>query len=429
METAGTTNRPRQDMARLKSRLDGEFGALAARVETQSNPAPTPLAPSPGFHRSLFRPDPSNPWAAGAANGPADRRQGSGSPVAGASGAPDAGTSAAGRGVRTRHSHGSTVTFDAGGGRDAGSEERRRCPRRPRRRSRRCAHARPRPGGPAGARSRRSIGELPMQPTILGDFVDDLSRSREPGGVRGEARRPGLARPRGRAGALARSILRPSAGEPKAGCASRRPPESLRPAPCEPPAPGQNRPAGLPVALARAVAPARHAAAAFLVVFAALLAVSTTAQAQTTGICGRTAAVRTAILGKISGVSNCANVTDAHLAAITGTLDLRAKRITALAAGDFEELTALTELRLSYNRLATLPANVFDGLTALTELQLQQNSLTTLPARRVRQTDLADGPRFPPGCCWSCWAIPGRPSRPPRMLCPMTERFWMPGAR
>ena len=72
------------------------------------------------------------------------------------------------------------------------------------------------------------------------------------------------------------------------------------------------------MALARAVAPARHAAAAFLVVFAALLAVSTTAQAQTTGICGRTAAVRTAIVGKISGVSNCADVTDAHLADITG---------------------------------------------------------------------------------------------------------------
>ena len=219
-----------------------------------------------------------------------------------------------------------------------------------------------------------------MQPTILGDFVDDLSRSREPGGVRGEARRPGLARPRGRAGALARSILRPSAGEPKAGCASRRPPESLRPAPCEPPAPGQNRPAGLPVALARAVAPARHAAAAFLVVFAALLAVSTTAQAQTTGICGRTAAVRTAILGKISGVSNCASVTDAHLTAITGTLNLSNKGITALAAGDFDKLTALTRLYLDSNSLTTLPAGVFDGLTALTELQLYNNSLSTLPA-------------------------------------------------
>ena len=219
-----------------------------------------------------------------------------------------------------------------------------------------------------------------MQPTILGDFVDDLSRSREPGGVRGEARRPGLARPRGRAGALARSILRPSPGEPKAGCASRRPPESLRPAPCEPPAPGQNRPAGLPVALARAVAPARHAAAAFLVVFAALLAVSTTAQAQTTGICGRTVGVRTAILGKISGVSNCANVTDAHLAAITGTLDLNTGGVTALAAGDFDGLTALTVLELRVNQLTTLPDDVFDGLTALTGLILSHNSLTTLPA-------------------------------------------------
>ena len=219
-----------------------------------------------------------------------------------------------------------------------------------------------------------------MQPTILGDFVDDLSRSREPGGVRGEARRPGLARPRGRAGALARSILRPSAGEPKAGCASRRPPESLRPAPCEPPAPGQNRPAGLPVALARAVAPARHAAAAFLVVFAALLAVSTTAQAQTTGICGRTAAVRTAILGKISGVSNCASVTDAHLADITGRLNLHNKGITALAAGDFAGLTALTRLDLAQNSLTTLPAGVFDELTALTYLDLAYNSLTSLPA-------------------------------------------------
>ena len=120
-----------------------------------------------------------------------------------------------------------------------------------------------------------------------------ISRSREPGGVRGEARRPGLARPRGRlcseatpnprsgaglsaAGALAGAILRPSAGG-----ASRRPPESLRPAPCEPPAPGQNRPARLRAARSRAVAPAHHAAAGLLVIFAGLLAVSTTAQAQT----------------------------------------------------------------------------------------------------------------------------------------------------
>ena len=133
------------------------------------------------------------------------------------------------------------------------------------------------------------------------------------------------------------------------------------------------------MALARAVAPARHAAAAFLVVFAALLAVSTTAQAQTTGICGRTAAVRTAILGKIS-VRNCANVTDAHLAAITGNLLLHAKGITALAAGDFDGLTALTGLALYANDFTELPAGVFDELTALTTLLLFNNSLDTLPA-------------------------------------------------
>ena len=100
----------------------------------------------------------------------------------------------------------------------------------------------------------------------------------------------------------------------------------------------------------------------------------------TAGICGRTAAVRIAILGQISGVSNCASVTDAHLAAITGRLDLDENRITALAAGDFDGLTALTTLRLDDNSLSTLPAGVFDELTALTTLYLFDNSLETLPA-------------------------------------------------
>ena len=100
----------------------------------------------------------------------------------------------------------------------------------------------------------------------------------------------------------------------------------------------------------------------------------------TAGICGRTEEVRTAILGEISDVRNCANVTDAHLAAITGTLDLGNKGITALAAGDFDGLTALEDLLLFGNSLSTLPAGVFDGLTALEELSLEGNSLSTLPA-------------------------------------------------
>ena len=97
------------------------------------------------------------------------------------------------------------------------------------------------------------------------------------------------------------------------------------------------------------------------------------------GICGRTAAVRTAILNKISGVSDCALVTDAHLAAITGTLVLYDDGISTLAAGDFDGLTAPRELALDDNSLSTLPAGVFDGQTVLTELGLATNSLTTLP--------------------------------------------------
>ena len=124
--------------------------------------------------------------------------------------------------------------------------------------------------------------------------------------------------------------------------------------------------------------PAR-AATVLLAVVAAILGLPLQAEAQTTGICGRTAAVRIAILGQISGVSNCANVTDAHLAAITGRLDLDENRITALAAGDFDGLTALTALGLYDNSLETLPAGVFDELTALTELALTSNSLTELP--------------------------------------------------
>ena len=100
----------------------------------------------------------------------------------------------------------------------------------------------------------------------------------------------------------------------------------------------------------------------------------------TAGICGRTAAVRDAIVALISGVTHCALVTDAHLAAITGLLYLRSDGFTALAAGDFDELTALTELDLHRNGFTELPAGVFDELTSLTRLDLLRNSLSTLPA-------------------------------------------------
>ena len=99
----------------------------------------------------------------------------------------------------------------------------------------------------------------------------------------------------------------------------------------------------------------------------------------TAGICGRTEEVRDALVALIPGVSDCAAVTDANLAAITGTLDLSGQNITALAAGDFAGLTALIELYLNNNGLETLPGGVFAGLTSLKVLTLYYNDLTTLP--------------------------------------------------
>ena len=97
------------------------------------------------------------------------------------------------------------------------------------------------------------------------------------------------------------------------------------------------------------------------------------------GICDRTPEVRDALVALIPGVSNCADVTAAHLAAITGTLELFGQQITALAVGDFAGLTSLTHLSLYDNALTTLPTGVFAELTSLTELSLYSNALTTLP--------------------------------------------------
>ena len=101
------------------------------------------------------------------------------------------------------------------------------------------------------------------------------------------------------------------------------------------------------------------------------------------GICGRTKAVRDAILGMIPGVSNCADVTPEHLAGISGDfqndfLNLISKGLSSLKAGDFDGLINLKRLRLTRNSLSTLPAGIFDDLTGLLALDLNFNQLTTL---------------------------------------------------
>ena len=97
-----------------------------------------------------------------------------------------------------------------------------------------------------------------------------------------------------------------------------------------------------------------------------------------TTVCDRTPQVRDAIVAAVSGISNCSNVTEAHLAAIT-EFDLTYKNITSLKVGDFSRLSSVILLQLHNNRLSSLPAGVFAGLSALKTIRMHNNQLTTLP--------------------------------------------------
>ncbi|WP_420636883.1 Calx-beta domain-containing protein [Candidatus Palauibacter sp.] len=98
-----------------------------------------------------------------------------------------------------------------------------------------------------------------------------------------------------------------------------------------------------------------------------------------TDVCDRTEQVRDEIVAAAVGVTACADVTDAHLAAIT-RLNLRSGSIMALAAGDFAGLTSLEWLLLDENQLTSLSDGVFAGLASLETLHLDGNRLTSLPA-------------------------------------------------
>ena len=99
------------------------------------------------------------------------------------------------------------------------------------------------------------------------------------------------------------------------------------------------------------------------------------------GICGRTQQIEDAILAAISGVDDCAEVTDANLAAITSFSDdaTISKGISTLRRGDFAGLTSLTAINLFGNSLTSLPEGIFAGLAELTELSLGSNQLASLP--------------------------------------------------
>ncbi len=105
----------------------------------------------------------------------------------------------------------------------------------------------------------------------------------------------------------------------------------------------------------------------------------------------RTTQVQDAIVAAVDGVTDAANVTNTHLAAIT-SLNLRNKSITALKSGDFDGMTGLTSLNLYGNQLSRLPNGIFEGLTALTTLRLGGN--TTDPMQVGIYVEHIDGSNY-----------------------------------
>ena len=96
-------------------------------------------------------------------------------------------------------------------------------------------------------------------------------------------------------------------------------------------------------------------------------------------ICDRTAAVIDAILRRISGASDCSEVTSTQLAGITGTLNLSSRNILSLEEGDFDGLISLIGLDLGGNEFIRLPDGIFDPLTSLTRLSLSGNAFRAFP--------------------------------------------------
>ena len=140
-------------------------------------------------------------------------------------------------------------------------------------------------------------------------------------------------------------------------------PRPQRTSPKPGPRPRPNRLGGRGSPLARVLA-------GFVLASLALCVFPGNAQAE--GICDRTNRVQTAILAKISGVSDCADVTSAHLDAI---VELDVSTPLSLQSGDFNGLSNLTRLDLSYGYLNDLPTDIFSPLGNLETLELTSNNL------------------------------------------------------
>ena len=110
------------------------------------------------------------------------------------------------------------------------------------------------------------------------------------------------------------------------------------------------------------------------------------------GVCGRTQQVRSAIRDKFPGRPGCGTITDAQLAAITGTLDLDNKGITALAADRgfrradrADEAGSGQQLSVHASRRGVRAADRADRAESVRQRSVHASR------RGVRRADRADG--------------------------------------
>lgn len=89
--------------------------------------------------------------------------------------------------------------------------------------------------------------------------------------------------------------------------------------------------------------------------------------------------MQNAILGQLTGVSDCANVTDSHLAGITELIEWRFTSAQAIKSNDFAGLSALTDLELITDEISVLPKDIFEGLGSLEYLLISIGKLQSLP--------------------------------------------------
>lgn len=185
------------------------------------------------------------------------------------------------------------------------------------------------------------------------------------------------------------SWLRRGACGPNAGWASRRPSESPRPAAAGPPAPGLNGGAGFGAKPSRAVAPARHGAAAFLVVVAGLCAVSTAAQAQRlTSFVSNTGATEEP--GVVNGIEAQNFKTGANADGYTVS-DVRIQLGNATGAQTRVRIRENNtssrpgELVAELTNPGTLTSNRLNSFTAPADTRLDPETTYWIPHRRARR--------------------------------------------